>query len=55
MSYSEAVAEKRDSQNVYAKNISILPFEQARACSYGQVRRARNSLVRMIFKYSSSY
>jgi len=50
ISYSEAAAEKRNSQNVYARNISVLPADRARGCSYGQVRRARNSLVRMVSK-----
>ncbi len=50
ISYSKAVAEKLNSQNLYAKNIYILPAEQARSCSYGQVRRAKNSLVRVAFK-----
>lgn len=50
ISYSEAVAEKLNSQNLYAKNISILLPEKARGCSYGQVRRAKNSLVRIVFR-----
>ena len=50
ISYSEAAAEKRNSQSVYARKMSDLPADRARGCSYGQVRRAKNSLVRMVSK-----
>jgi len=46
--YSEAAAEKRNSQSVYARNMSALPADRARGCSYGRVRPASNSLVRMV-------
>jgi len=45
--YSVAAAVKRNSQSAYAMNLSVLDAERARGCSYGQIRRARNSLVRM--------
>lgn len=50
VSYSEAAAEKRKSQSLYARKKSDLPADSARGCSYGRVRRARNLLVRMISK-----
>lgn len=50
ISYSKVAEEKRNSQNVYARSMSVLPADRARGCSYGQVRRARNPLVRMVSK-----
>jgi hypothetical protein len=46
--YLKLAEEKNKSQNAYAKNISLLPAELARGCSYGRVRVAKNSLIRIV-------